>query len=52
MKYDEFGTLIIKADNDARTRWETLHLYLWILKWYYTLHHILVDASESLKSSA
>lgn len=48
---DENGRTKLKCNLDHKEKWETMHLYLRILKRYYTLINILTEACDDLKQA-
>ena len=51
LKRDENGRPLVNCSLNQKEKWETMHLYLRVLKRYYTLINLLTEAARVLKTS-
>jgi len=52
LKKDENNKPVVKCSLNQKEKWEIMHLYLRVLKRYYTLINLLTEAARVLKTSA
>lgn len=52
LKRDETGRPLVNCSLNQKEKWEIMHLYLRVLKRYYTLINLLTEAARVLKTSA